>query len=138
MATIEGINGAYSPVTDFNVKAASWNGTLNITTVEDTGFTDNGWESHKPTKLGLSGGAAGVGEFDADGTTPIPSAVMQSTAGLSSTRGSATLTATTGCTLSATTQMQSVGFNRANDGSLELSHSFVTSGQVTLAWDETP
>ena len=135
--TIQGVGGAYSPVTDFNVKASVWAATINITTVEDTGFEDAGWESHKPTKIGISGTASGTGEYDSDGTTPIPAGVAAATAGLSATTGAMTLTAQTGCTLAFTAQMQSVGFNRANDGKLDMSHSFVSVGALTLVWDET-
>lgn len=137
ITTIQGVGGAYSPVTGFNIRASAWSGDINISTVEDTAFADNGWESHKPVKIGFSGAASGTGQYDGASAAPAPSALLASTAGLASSAGALTLTAFTGCTLAFTAQMEKVSFNRPCDGKLDLSHSFKSVGAITQTWDES-
>jgi len=137
MSTIQGINGAYSGVTGFNAKMASWTANINIDNVETTGFSSNGYRDREPVIVHLDGNASGTGEFDASSTAPTPSALLAGTAAVSNAKGSMTLTATTGCTLAFTGVMQQVGLNRPNDGKLDVNHSFVSSGAITQTWDET-
>ncbi len=138
MATIQGTDGAYTAISGFNGKIASFSGDTNITTVETTGFGDGGYEVHEPAKVGISGNATGTPTFDVANSQPIPSSLLSATAGLVNAKGTMTLQLTTGCTLTFTGVMRRVGLGMGEGEKGDLAHDFVSSGAITIAWDETP
>lgn len=138
MSTIQGSTGDYTQVTGFNGKITSHSSTLNITTVETTGFDDKGYAVHEPAKVDMNGTASGTLEFDAATTQPAPSTLLATTVDFSAAKGSLTLQYASGCTMAFTAVMQSVGMGMTEGGKSDLSHSFQSTGAITITWDETP
>lgn len=138
LQTIQGTGGAVSFVSGFNGKFVSWTATIANPEVDTTGFSDNGNATTEPGgPIKMTGTAVAVGQFDAASTEPIPSAALGSTPTFSSWKGSATLTATTGCTYGATIVVTSVQVTRQYNGRMEINFAFSSSGAITQTWDQS-
>lgn len=134
VTTIQGTGGDVSLPTGFGAKLASWTANIDVTVVDTTGFSDNGWRSRRPTKVQLTGSASGTVD---DTSLPLNGSLPSSTAGLSNAKGSFTLTAATGCTYGFTGVISRVSMTRANDGKGEITFDFTSTGTVTQTWDQT-
>ena len=141
MATIQGLGGQIALPSGWNFKASGWSFTYTVGTEETTGFDDGGFETHEPVFVRWEGSATGTLEFDAATTAPIPGAMADGAAmavgDLDNAKGTATFTATTGCTLEGTVVITSMPLNRPTKGRGEVTINVLGSGALTQTWDET-
>lgn len=139
---VAGTGGSVSLPTGFYGKFTSWSATETIYNEETTGFTSGGFDEFEPTGVGMSGSATAIGYYDAASSVPFPKALADGSS-LSLTdlktnsQGTATFTATTGCSYTGTIQMDSISMTRAAKGKLELTFNWKFTGAYTVAWDET-
>jgi hypothetical protein len=141
MATIQGLGGNIALPTGWNFKVSGWSFTYTVGTEETTGFDDGGFETHEPVFVRFEGSATGTLEFDATTTAPIPAAMADgggmAVGDLASAKGTATFTATAGCTLEGTVVVTSLPMNRTAKGRGEVTINLLGSGALTQTWDET-
>lgn len=140
---IGGPGGSFAGPTGWNLKFASWAGSYDVETADAQGFEDSGFIFPIPVNTGFSGSVAGVLQYNAASTKPVPDALMDGAVLAvgdleTSSVGSFTLTVITGCTIAFTGVMTNFTINRALKGSAVLgSFSFVSQGPITRVWDET-
>lgn len=139
---IAGNGGNISLPTGFNGKVNSWSATFTIYDEEVTGFDSGGCDEFEPVGVGMQGSFSFTGQFDDTSATPIPGALADgSTLAvgdlLSNAKGSATLTATTGCTYGGTIVVTGISLTRNAKGVLTGTGNFKFSGPITQTWDET-
>lgn len=132
MADISGPGGNATMMSGVVLHISAWSGTLNVTTVENTGFVEVGNRSYLATAQVFTGSVVGTGESGAN-NTPIPSAGLGATPSFSSYTGSITLTAASGCTYAFPAVLSSVNLGRPNDGKYDVTANFMSSGAITQA-----
>ena len=141
MATIQGLGGTIALPTGYNFKVSGWQMTHTTGTEETTGFDDGGFEVHEPVFTRFEGSATGTIEYNASNTAPLPAALADGSGmalgDLDDAKGSATLTATTGCTYAGDVIITSSAINRTAKGRGEITVNFLGSGPLTQTWDET-
>lgn len=142
MSTIQGTGGGITLPSGYNAKVESWSASHEVLTTETTGFGDGGAEVHEPVYTKMSGSCAGTLQFDATNTAPLPGAIVDGGALTQSDletncKATLTLTATTGCTYAFTAIMTVTGFNRPEKDKATVTYNFISTGQITQAWDET-
>jgi len=140
---IGGVGGNFSGPSGWNIKFASWAASYDVETADAQGFEDGGFIFPIPINTGLSGSVAGVLQYDAAATQPVPDGLMDGAVLAvgdleASSVGTFTLTIITGCTIAFTGVMTNFTVNRALKGSAVLgSFSFVSQGPITVTWDES-
>lgn len=133
-ATIQGVGGGVTLPTGFKSKFHTWEATLNLSTVDTTGFEDNGYRTREITIADITGTATGTAIKGDTGLTPVPATLLASTLLPSAAKGSIVLTSDTSCTYSFTGVIADVKFTRPIDGKEDLTHSFQSTGAITQAW----
>jgi len=139
---IGGPGGNFAGPSGWNFKFSSWAASYDVETADAQGFADTAIFPI-PVNHGLSGSVAGVIQYDAASTQPVPDAMMDGAVLAvgdleTSCVGTFTLTIITGCTISFTGVITNFTINRALKGSAVLgSFSFVSQGNMTIVWDES-
>jgi hypothetical protein len=135
MATIQGVGGNVTFPTGFAGKFVSWSGNLENPEVDTTGFSDNGnaaTENGGPVKF--SGTAQAVGTFGVASSAPAPSTGLGASPSYGAWQGSATFTATTGCTIACTIIVSVVAMTRGANGRMDITFTFTSTGTITETW----
>lgn len=112
--------------TGFTAHIAGWVGSMNITTVETSGFTDLGTRTYAPTALMMSGSFDGTGQTGAGAN--LPSAGSAPT--MTSYIGSLTLATQTGHYFAMNAVISGMTFSRRFDGKLDIAGNFLSTGGV--------
>lgn len=132
MATdISGPGGSFSSPTGFTAHISGWAATLNVTTVETTGFAEVGNRTYDATAIVMTGSADGTGQTV---NTIIAATGVTATPVMSVYKGSFTLTAGSGDLWTFTGVMSNISVNRRHDGKLDVAFSFLSSGTITQTW----
>lgn len=142
MATIQGLGGAASLPSGFDLKESSWSLDYSIETVDTTGFTDAGFRAREPVMISFTGSVDGTLTFDASSSAPIVDSLADgstlSAGDLDDATGTTTFTAQVGCTLAADCVVTGISISRPVDGKADVSYSVESNGPITQTWDETP
>lgn len=131
MADISGPGGSFTSITGFNAHFSGWSATVNVTTVETTGFVDVGNRTYAPTAIVITGSADGTG---VTASSPVAAGGLGATPSMSSYTGTITLTAASGDTQAFPAVVTLVAENRRHDGKLDYALNFVSSGAITQSW----
>lgn len=139
---IGGPGGSFAGPSGWNLKFASWSASYDIEVADAQGFENGGWQFPIPINTGISGSVAGVLQYDAATTQPVPDALMDgavlAVGDLDGCVGTITLTIITGCTIAFTGIITNFTVNRVLKGAAVLgSFSFVSQSPATITWDET-
>lgn len=132
MADISGPGGNVTLMSGQVIHVSAWSATLNITTVENTGFDALGDRTYLNTAQVMTGSVVGTGESGAN-NTPIPAAGLGATPSFAAYAGTMTLTAASGCTYAFPMVLSSVNLGRPNDGKYDVTSNFMSSGHITQA-----
>ena len=132
MATIQGSAGGATLPTGFNMKVNGWTGDLAIETTDTSGFGDNGYRVREPVIISMDGSITGAAEGGT--STPAPAALLAATADPTQAQGTLTLTAESGNTYSFTATISNINMNRPVDAHMDMTMSYVSSGQITQTW----
>jgi hypothetical protein len=135
MATIEGTGGNVSLITGFAGKVSAWAADIEVSTVETTGFADNGYRVFEPTGVMLRGTVTASGQYQQAGTSPLPDGALGATPTLSAYKGALTLQAKSGCTYGFDAVVTAIGMKRSFDSKLEITFAFRSAGQISQTWD---
>ncbi len=130
MATIQG-TGGNAVVTGFGCKIYSWNGTLEATDVDTTGFADSGFRTCAPAAVSFRGSAVGTGYYNGSNTAPLGDGVTTLSVPSACT---ITLTASSGHYYTFQGLVSGVRFTRPVDGKLDITFDFESTGAVTQGW----
>ncbi len=131
MADISGPGGSFTSITGFNAHFSGWSASLNVTTVETTGFAEVGNRTYAPTAIVMTGSADGTG---ITASTPIAAGGIGATPSMSSYTGTITLQSASGNTQSFPAVVSLVAENRRHDGKLDYALNFVSSGPILQTW----
>jgi hypothetical protein len=137
MGTIQGTGGSVTMFTGFDAKLSAWSAQLEVTVVDTSGFTDNGWRTKAPCIVSMSGSATGTAD---DTSTPVDADVMAATSVLADSKGTLVLiaaSAATSCQYSGTALITSVSLSRPVDGKCDITFNFKYTGTITQQWDES-
>lgn len=135
---IVGTGGAVTTPTGFNIDAQSWSVTVNVDTTVYSTFASR-WKKSKLTNANVTGSVSGILQYNDANAKPVPLATATETAGtaITSFSGSATLTATTGCTISGTFNFTRGTFGRNDKQEMTATYDIESDGEVLMAWDES-
>lgn len=143
MADIAGFGGQFASGNDLVFNANEWSATVDIDNIEVPAAFGEKWHGHALGAGRVTGTVTGKVAYNASNTAPIPlptaTGNTQSFSALGF-EGTATLTATTGCTLYGTFIFHNVVLRRPHSGYMEITANFANSGSDVImnAWDETP
>lgn len=136
--TIQGIGASVTRGADldqWNLKENSFSATINYGIVETSGFEDAGNKTFGHTSIDCTGTITGTGESGGTGDSPFGSPGTL-TLGTEDPTGTLTLQYNTSCTLAFTAFLTAIASDRPWDGKMTLTHSFQSSGALTVAWVE--
>jgi hypothetical protein len=140
MADIAGYGGAFAGPGTAGINLVSineWSGTYECDTVAVPPSFGELWETAEPTIQRFSGTCKGKLTYNTASTKPIVF-TSSSTTGLSAMKGTMTLTAFTGCTITGTFVWQTMSMTRPHAGYAEVTATFRNaSTDVATTWDET-
>jgi hypothetical protein len=126
--------GTSSAATGCN-KISAWSLSFRISSVETTGWVDNGNEVHEAVKIGVDYQVSGVAQSGTGaGIGPIPIGLANSAPTFSSATTTATFTASTGCTISFSALLTGSSISRSVDGNTSLVETGKSRGPITLVW----
>ncbi len=136
--TIQGVGGSCTLPAGFYAKLSEFSATLDLNSVDTTGFSDVGWVVHEATFMHFSGSAKGTMVYDAASSSPAPPTLMAATPALTTANGSITLTFFTGCTWTFNGHMSKIAVTRPTQGKADITYDFEhQGGGVVQVWDET-
>jgi hypothetical protein len=131
MAVTIGTDGSVTLPTGHNAKLHAWAADFAQTPVETTNYGDSGWRTFRGGLKGGSGAAVAWPFHNEVTSTP-------GFAAISSTGGSLTLTAATGCTYTGTAIISNIRHDTDIQGNARMTFEFVFTGVITETWDQTP
>jgi hypothetical protein len=131
MATAVGYEGNVVMPSGHNFKPDMWQGSFGMALIDTTGFEDGGFRTAQGGLRSGAGSATGHVKYNAASTTP--GTIAASRAG-----ASATLTITTGCTVTGTMLVANVGHSVDVNGESRVSFDWAFTATITHTHDETP
>lgn len=136
---ISGTNGTVTLPSGHNARIRAWSATLSQSVNDATGFAQSRWATNLGGVAALSGSASGYLEYDAATTTPgivTTNQPTMSVAGAAMVLGVGGATSTA-CSISFTGVISSISLGQSVDGVGTVAFSFVSSGALTEAWDQS-
>lgn len=136
MAELTGNTGSVTiGATGLKMTVTEWSGTLDIDAVAIPAAFGEKWESSELTVGRFTGSLRGKITYNVASSKPFDA----SGADWSVFKGSATLTAATGCTIAGTLIYNQVSITHTRNGYAEITANFRNSTtDVAVTWDETP
>ncbi len=139
MADVSGFGGAMTLPAGLYLALDEWSATLDIKLSEVPAAFSENYDTADLGPAKFSGSFRGKAQYNAASTKPfsVPTAGANWTTSTLGFKGSATLTAITGCTFTGTFLFHQLTFRRPHGGYLEVTGSFRNAAQdLTVTWDE--